>query len=945
MCAELRVTSGGTIAVSVDGDARPLGGARQRELLALLVLAERTPVSLDGMIEALWPDQAPATARKSVHRFVADIRRAFGSHADRIVTDALGYRLELRDGELDLEAASRAFDAANEQLRRGRIDLAADLLHEASARLGSLGAGVERESPSLERLARVREDLSLDIEELSFRADVDLGRHREVIGPLRAFVDAHPFREHAWGSLLLALYRSGRQRQALATHRELRTILRDALGVDPSPEIESIERAILEQTVAPPIAVVAARPTHVAEPPLGREDERRRVDELLDSGRLVSVVGTGGIGKTHLIESIVQQRAAGGTRSRFVSLGDGDAADLTAAIGAVIGTSPRPDQVLMAEIIDRLSSIDLLVIDNGELAFDAVRTFVVDLLANRSVRTTLLVGSRVPLGLSNEFVVRLGPLADGAAHAMLAATIERIGLDPTLGEHPDVERLRDLTDGLPLAIEIAGSMLQSMDPTTLADRWDAQPRAAMAAVLEHSLALLSADERRVLDHCAVFDADFDLAALEAVVGDDGQVVQAIDGLVRHSLIQVRHQRGSAGYRMLVPIREVARATSAPPNVGWEHRVVAHFVGVAGDALAQLTGADPADGVRRFGDALSGLRMAFELADADGDVSSMLSLAASLGLATGLSSATRGHSILRGWTERLLARAEDEPDLWKRAGAADALAWGHYGCGDGRWYQRVRALENSGAAVCAALQAIAAFSLGDVGRATTELADVSFETIDDAYQRAMLAGVSAVISFEHGLESGAALTDIAVRAAQGSSPAARFFASMACASHAFVSGDLDGMETHLMEMTETVADTCLVTLENMAATSEAMCLGLLTGRREPAPILAAVHDRYVQQNSLDPASVAMAIDTSILVLQRADDHPAAARLLGLADRLDLSLGLLSGVRGHFEAEVADTPKLQHLRMAGAADTTTEAFAAAATALRRSLDEPVDAPALS
>jgi DNA-binding SARP family transcriptional activator len=227
----------GPLEVYEDGRAISLGGARQRALLAILLTRVNEVVSADRLIDELWGEHPPRTALNTLQYFVSQLRKALG--ADRIVTRAPGYAIRVEPGELDLERFERlTADSSAESLREAlslwRGPALADLSYEAFAQA---------------EIARLEE---LRVVALERRIDADLlgGRHVELIGELESLVDEHPLRERLRGQLMLALYRGGRQADALAVYQATRRTLADELGLETSPALQELEKAILRHDPA-----------------------------------------------------------------------------------------------------------------------------------------------------------------------------------------------------------------------------------------------------------------------------------------------------------------------------------------------------------------------------------------------------------------------------------------------------------------------------------------------------------------------------------------------------------------------------------------------------------------------------------------------------------------------------------------------------------------------
>jgi DNA-binding SARP family transcriptional activator len=234
----------GPLEVIDDGRAVPLGGARQRALLAILLTRANEVVSTDRLIDDLWGDSPPKTAANTVQFYVSQLRKLLGS--DRIVTKAPGYAIRVEPGELDLERFEQlaAEGSSREALGLWHGAPLADFAYEAFAQA---------------EIARL-EELRLAVLEQRIDADLVHGRHAELVGELERLVAEHPLRERLRGQLMLALYRTGRQAEALEAYQATRRALVDELGIEPSPALQELEKAILRQDPALALAAELAVP-------------------------------------------------------------------------------------------------------------------------------------------------------------------------------------------------------------------------------------------------------------------------------------------------------------------------------------------------------------------------------------------------------------------------------------------------------------------------------------------------------------------------------------------------------------------------------------------------------------------------------------------------------------------------------------------------------------
>jgi YVTN family beta-propeller protein len=265
----------GPLEVRDGAESIPLAGAKQRALLALLLVNANHVVSRDRLIEELWGEQPPETAVQSVQVYVSRLRKLLPP--DTLLTRAPGYLLEIEPDELDLRRFERLLAHGRKAIGAGDPEHAAAVLHEALA----LWRGPALAEFAFEPFAQTEigrlEDLRLAAVEERLEADLALGRHPDLIGELEALIAEHPYRERLRAQLMLALYRSGRQAEALEAYQEARRVLVDELGIEPSEELQKLEKQILthDKELASPARPQRARPP-APQPAL----ERKRVTVL-----------------------------------------------------------------------------------------------------------------------------------------------------------------------------------------------------------------------------------------------------------------------------------------------------------------------------------------------------------------------------------------------------------------------------------------------------------------------------------------------------------------------------------------------------------------------------------------------------------------------------------------------------------------------------------------
>src|SRR5438132_7319911 len=271
----------GPLEVLADGRPVSLGGPKQRATLAILLLHANHVVSVDRLADDLYAGAPPVTAVTQVQRQISDLRKTLGADA-AIETRPPGYLIHVGDAQLDLHRFQRLAEAGRHALDRGSAESAAELLREALA----FWRGAPLADLAYEAFAQVPvtrlEEIRLAALEERIEAELALGRHARLIGELEQLIVEHPLRERFRAQLMLALYRAGRQAEALDLYRRTREELVDELGIEPAPAIRELERAILAHDPSldfkAGVQVVSA-PSNGPTLVLPRDEER--IDDLL----------------------------------------------------------------------------------------------------------------------------------------------------------------------------------------------------------------------------------------------------------------------------------------------------------------------------------------------------------------------------------------------------------------------------------------------------------------------------------------------------------------------------------------------------------------------------------------------------------------------------------------------------------------------------------------
>ena len=309
----------GPLEAAVDGVPVMLGPPQQRALLALLLLNANEVVSRDRIVDELWGERPPTTAGKLVQVYVSALRKQLDPGRDLLVTRSPGYVLRVEPDAVDLRRFERLLDEGRAALAAGSPVTASERFREALALWrGPALADLAFAPFAQAEIARL-DELRLDGVCDRIEADLALGRGG-VVTELEALVAEHPLRERLRGQLMLALYRSGRQADALAAYQDARRALVDELGIEPGRELRALEQAILRQDPSLDVGP-AAEPerTPAGSGFVGRARELATLDAALDdalagNGRLALVAGEPGIGKSRLAEEVGQHARRRGAR-------------------------------------------------------------------------------------------------------------------------------------------------------------------------------------------------------------------------------------------------------------------------------------------------------------------------------------------------------------------------------------------------------------------------------------------------------------------------------------------------------------------------------------------------------------------------------------------------------------------------------------------------------
>lgn len=608
-----------------------VGGTRPRRLLSALSLWVGETMSADRLIDLVWAESAPAGAANALQAQVSKLRRALGDGL--IATSGRGYLLDVDPALVDAHRFATAFAEGSAALANGDPGRASAALTEA------LGwwrgpALADLDHPEAAPEATRLDELRLMAIEHRFDAELQLGRHRDVVAELEGLTAAHPTRERMWALAMLALYRCGRQADALHTFGAARRILSTELGLEPGPELRRLEAAVIAHDTsldltAPAGAIRLEAPVAPAAPggnlPLdrtsfvGRVQEREAVTEQLAAHRLVTLIGPGGAGKTRLALAVAREHepAGGAWLVQLAPIGAAD--EVVAAVAAALGAADPTMSLGLARdplsrVIDFIGGRQLLlVLDNCEHLVGEVARLA-DVLIQTCPSLVILATSREGLGVPGEHLVAVPPMRSEDAVELFVGRAVAAGSNETdlVSQGQLLAEICRRLDGLPLAIELAAARARHLSLADLADRLDDRfrlltggarsvlPRQqTLRAVVDWSYDLLDDGERRVLERLSVFSGGCTLAAAEAVCGgepvDPLDVATLLGSLADKSLVVIVATGSSMRYGLLQTLALYGRERLAVRSDGdadaTRDRHLRYFGAWAAEAMDGLRGPD------------------------------------------------------------------------------------------------------------------------------------------------------------------------------------------------------------------------------------------------------------------------------------------------------------------------------------------------------------------
>src|SRR5713226_9446073 len=634
----------GPLLVSRDGEPKAIGGQKPRALLAALLLEPNRVVSRGRLIDALWGELPPDTARNTIQVYVSQLRKLLPDVA--LETAPPGYRLVVDPETVDLFRFVRLGDEGRSRLADGDAAAAAEILRAALGLWrGAPLADLAEELFAQAEIARLEE---LRLATLTDRIDADLalGQHGQLVPELERLVVEHPLRERLRAQLMLALYRAGRQADALAVYQRVRKTLVDELGIEPGEALRKLERAILAHDPSLGIAPSTKSARRVPTPPyplLGREHELAALADLVsrDGTRVVTLTGIGGIGKTRLALELVDRLAPefqdGAGVALLATLQDPVLVARTILEALELPEAGRdPEEALIGALS---GSRLLLLIDNFEQVMAASPTVARLLAAAPGLK--VIVTSRAPLRVAAEHEFDVPPLVEDEAAELFVTRAQAANPSFVLTEQnaAAVAELCVRLDGLPLAIELAAARSKLLPPVALlarlgnrlelltGGRRDApRHQQTLRMTLDWSYDLLDSDAQRLFAQLGVFAGGCTLASAESVCRVEGSVLEGLAALVDESLVGQR-ESDEPRFTLLQLVRDYAleRLAASGESEEARRRHLEHFVALAEEAEPGLAGGEQARWLARVEEEHDNLRAALAHALDTDDSSSALRL--------------------------------------------------------------------------------------------------------------------------------------------------------------------------------------------------------------------------------------------------------------------------------------------------------------------------------
>ena len=661
----------GGVEVAHQGRESKLGATREAAILADLLLHANQVVATSRLVDDVWHGEPPPGAVATLHTYVRNLRqvlepaRSTGSASEVLITRRPGYVLRVDPECLDVWRAERWAAEGRSALEAGDALVARERLGAALALWRGRAYGDLADEEHLRAAAVHLDELRLAVLEDRIEADLLLGHHSSLCGEVERLVAAHPYRERLWSQLMLALYRSGRQADALRAYQRLSRLLADELGIEPSPYLRELEEAILLQRphldgaspIAPgvPMDGTGFGPSAIAGTSfVGRDDDVARLLQFIQSPstpRVITLTGPGGIGKTRLA---LHAAAAAGSSFEggvwFVPLG---AVTDAAAVADAVLTALGGKRTAGASPLDALRSLAnsrrlLLVLDNCEHVLEAAAACADAVVAAGS--SVVLATSRQSIDMPGEQCVPVSALTTFCGVQLFSDRARAVDPAFVVTDHnrAAITEICRRLDGMPLAIELAAARVRSMSVDDITARLDSRFRLlrstrrgvverhqTLRTAVQWSYDLLDPAQQAVFMNLSVFAGGFLSDAVVAVCADgamdDFDAVDVLDALVTRSMVVADPSHSATRYSLLETMREFGRDRLEEEGTAGacRSRHADHYVVTAERARRQMSTRDGSAAAATFHDEWANFRLAFDWLATSGDADGALRLVLAL----------------------------------------------------------------------------------------------------------------------------------------------------------------------------------------------------------------------------------------------------------------------------------------------------------------------------
>ncbi len=637
---------GPTAVMNADATRSAVAG-QQGDVLALLAAMHPAGVRTDVLYEVLWGERAPRTAATGLRVVVNRLRdRLNHVHPDAIVNEAGHYRLVLDSLQIDMHQFDQQVQLARQLVDERQFDAAIERFEAALA----LWQGASFQStgdlgPLIGVQTRLEESRA-DAEERLAETLMLAGRNDDAVVAASSIMRDFELRERRWELLVLALYRAGRQAEALRAYRRGERMLAEEYGLVPGPQLAELELRILEQDAsllfdpaqrptvetAPPLSLtnvlsaIKSKPTvpAIVSPLIGRDDDLHNVAEVLESHRLVTIIGPAGVGKTRLATQLAQNTAHGQVIWLDLLVRDPDS--VVAELASQLGVGGHGGEVIDAVLRSLATTPALVVFDNCEHVIDTIAP-IAEAMVHHCPALRVVATSRIAFDSESEISIDLAPLDQDAARRLV---LDRLaGVEGRLAISDDaLNALVDALDRIPLALELVASRLRTRPIATVLDELDDSLDSLSGArhsdrrhvglneALDWSIALLDEAALPVYEALGVMVGAFrarDLAAMLDLPID--VVADQLQALAGFSLVDTVAVGDRMAFRALQTVTVHARSRLIEKQLvaATAERHARVFAAVMRRAASDLQGADEEMAVATVRSAIGQIRAAFQWA--------------------------------------------------------------------------------------------------------------------------------------------------------------------------------------------------------------------------------------------------------------------------------------------------------------------------------------------